>query len=158
MPASRGVQSLVAELSAVAVIVSAAVALGFMTGLIQSFYSTDIPPVAAACPECGVVESIRQVGVDDRRSGAGAAAGGLPGTAAGGETGADRGKIPATVADATGGTAAGNEAGWNMNGTIRYEVAVRMKDGSVRTITQRTDPALHAGDSVKVADNGVSRE
>jgi outer membrane lipoprotein SlyB len=156
MPASRGVQSLVAELSAVAVIISAAAVIGFMTGLIQIFYSTNIPPVAAACPDCGVVESIRQVEVDDRGSGTGAAAGGLPGTVAGGETGAGRGKIPATVADATGG--AGNEAGWNMNGTMRYEVAVRMKDGSIRTITQRTDPALHAGDSVKVADNGVSRK
>lgn len=158
MSGARRARSPIVELVAVAVIILAAVYIGFVTGLIPGPYSRSIPLKTGSCANCGVVESIRLIEDKDRNSGAGAATGGLPGTVDVRQTGADRGKNPALVASAAGDAKAGNEAGQQMNDTTHHEVAVRMKDGSVHTINQRVDPVVHAGDSAKVADSSVSRE
>jgi outer membrane lipoprotein SlyB len=154
MSGARGARSPIVELVAVAVIIFAAIYIGMITGLIPGLYSKNIPPQTRPCPNCGVVESIRQIEDNDRGSGAG----GLPGAVTGRQTGADRGKIPGTVSEAAGGASTGNVVGQHVNETTHYEVAVRMSDGSIRTINQRLDPVVHAGDSVKVADSSVSRE
>ena len=154
---TQGVHSPIVELVAVAVIIFAAVTIGIMTGLIPSSYSKNIPHEASTCPDCGVVESVRPVEVKNPDPGAGAVSGEQPRAAVAGEIGADSGKILATVAGAASRAFTGNEIGNNMTPT-HYQIVVRMKDGSVRTITQRTDSGAHAGDSVKVVNGSVIRE
>lgn len=151
-------QSPIVKIAAAAVIIFAVVGIGVMTGLIPSSYSRNDSQEAKVCPNCGVVESIRLVEVKGQGTGAGAVAGGLLGAVVGNEIGAGRGKSLATVAGAAGGAYAGNEVEKNMKKTTRYRITIRMNDGSVRTITQRTDPGVHAGDSVKVANDSVTRE
>ena len=159
----QGGQSPIMKIAAVAVIIFAAVGIGVMTGLIPSSYSNsssskNSAPQAKACPNCGVVESIQLVEVKGQGSGAGAVAGGLVGAVVGSEIGAGRGKTLATVAGAAGGAYAGNEIEKNMKKTANYRISIRMNDGSVLALTQSTDPGVHPGDSVRVANGRVVRE
>lgn len=155
-------QSPIVKIAAVAVIILAAVGVGVMTGLIPSSFSKSVAPSAApeakACPNCGVVESIKLVELKGQGSGAGAVAGGLLGAVVGSEVGAGRGKTVAEVAGAAGGAYAGNEIEKNMKKTAHYQITIRMNDGAVRTITQRNDPGVHPGDNVRLADGSVVRD
>ena len=155
---TQGVHSPIVELVAVAVIIFAAVTIGIMTGLIPSSYSKNIPHEASTCPDCGVVESVRPVEVKNPDPGAGAVPGEQPRAAVAGALEADSGKILATVAGAASRAFTGDEIGNKNNVTAtHYQIVVRMKDGSVRTITQRNDSGAHAGDSVKVVNGSVIR-
>lgn len=154
---TQGVHSPIGELAAVAVIIIAAVTIGIMTGLIPSSFSKNISQEASHCPDCGVVESVRTVEANDGGSGTGAVTGEQPRAAASGGIEADNGKILATVAGAASRAFTGDEIGNNMTAT-HYQIVVRMKDGSVRTITQSTDSGAHAGDSVKVVNGSVIRK
>lgn len=162
-------QSPIVKIAAVAVIILAAVGVGVMTGLIPSTFSKNAaqnqnapppppPPEAKACPNCGVVESTKLVELKGQGSGAGAVAGGLLGAVVGSEVGAGRGKTLAEVAGAAGGAYAGNEVEKNMKKTAAYQITIRMNDGAVRTITQRNDPGVKAGDNVRLANGSVVRD
>ena len=160
-------QSPIVKIAAVAVIILAAVGVGVMTGLIPSTFSKNAaqnqnapppPPEAKACPNCGVVESTKLVELKGQGSGAGAVAGGLLGAVVGSEVGAGRGKTLAEVAGAAGGAYAGNEVEKNMKKTAAYQITIRMNDGAVRTITQRNDPRVKAGDNVRLANGSVVRD
>jgi outer membrane lipoprotein SlyB len=76
------------------------------------------------------------------------------GAVVGSEIGAGRGKTLAEVAGAAGGAYAGNEVEKNMKKSAHFRITVRMNNGSVRTITQKTDPGFRTGDSVKI-ENGT---
>lgn len=160
----------IVKIAAVAVIILASVGVGVMTGLIPSSFSKNaapgqnaLPPPpppseAKACPNCGVVESIKLVELKGQGSGAGAVAGGLLGAVVGSEVGAGRGKTLAEVAGAAGGAFAGNEVEKNVKKTAHYRITIRMNDGSVRTITQRNDPGVRPGDNVQLANGSVVRD
>ncbi len=158
MSETQSAQSPIVKIAAIAVIIFAGAGVGVMTGLIPSTFSKEAAHEAKACPNCGVVESIRLVEVKGGGSGAGAVAGGLVGAVVGSEIGAGRGKTLATVAGAAGGAYAGNEIEKNMKKTAHYRISIRMNNGTVRTLTQSTDPGVHAGDNVKVANGSVIRE
>lgn len=157
-------QSPIVKIAAVAVIILAAVGVGVMTGLIPSSYSKNAAQEkkaaqeVKACPNCGVVESINLVELKGQGSGAGAVAGGVLGAVVGSEVGAGRGKTLAEVAGAAGGAYAGNEIEKNMKKTAHYQIAIRMNDGTVRTITQSNDPGVHQGDNVKLTNGSVVRD
>ncbi len=151
-------QSPIVKIAAVAVIILAAVGVGVMTGVIPSSFSKNAAPEAKACPNCGVVESIKLVEVKGQGSGVGAVAGGVLGAVVGSEIGAGRGKTLAEVAGATGGAYAGNEVEKNVKKTAHYQIRISMNDGTVRTITQSNDPGVHPGDSIKLANGSVVRD
>ncbi len=148
-------QSPIVKIAAVAVIIFSAVGVGMMTGIIPGASSKNAAQeIAKECLNCGVIESIKLVELKGEGSGAGAVAGGVVGAVVGNEIGAGRGKTLATVAGAAGGAYAGNEIEKSMKKSTHFRVTVRMNNGSVRTITQKTDPGFKTGDSVKI-ENGT---
>lgn len=107
---------------------------------------------APVCADCGVVESVRTVEVKGEASGAGAVAGAVGGLIVGNQIGSGRGKTLAKVAGAAGGAYAGHQIEKNMRKTVQYEVALRMDDGSRRTVTQANGDGLAAGSRVRLMD------
>ena len=108
----------------------------------------------AQCPECGLIESTREVSTAGEGTGIGAVGGAVIGGLLGNQVGGGQGKQLATVVGAVGGVMAGNEIEKRVNATKSYEVAVHMDNGTTRVISQTTAPAWRPGDHVRVV-NGV---
>lgn len=115
------------------------------------------PPVAAPapCPNCGVIDNIREVTQAGEGSGLGAVAGGVLGGILGNQIGGGTGKTIATVAGVAGGAYAGHQVEKSQKKTTHYEITVRMKDGSLRSLTQDNPPAWRIGDRVRVEGSGL---
>jgi len=94
----------------------------------------------AACSNCGVIEAVRPVQQKGEGSGLGAVAGGVVGGVVGNSMGHGNGRAALTVLGAIGGGLAGNEIEKRTRSETVYEVKVRMDDGSLRTLTQRSAP------------------
>jgi outer membrane lipoprotein SlyB len=75
-------------------------------------------------------------------SGVGAVAGGVLGGVLGHQIGSGNGRTAATVIGAVGGGFAGNEIEKRTHTVTSYEVAVRMQDGSLRTVETRSAPPI----------------
>ena len=108
--------------------------------------SNDVTPletqhVAQVCATCGVIEGVRAVEQKGKGTGLGAVGGGVVGAAVGNQFGHGNGKAAMTILGAIGGGLAGNEVEKRARAETVYEVRVRMDDGSVRTFTQKTQPA-----------------
>ena len=114
-------------------------------------------PVAAiaACAECGVIESVREVEAKGTGSGLGAVGGAVVGGLLGNQVGAGHGKDAMTVVGAVGGAFAGNEVEKRVKTSKSYEVTVRLNDGSSRVIKQAGVPAWHTGDKVKLVNGAI---
>jgi outer membrane lipoprotein SlyB len=121
------------------------------------YASNDATPLATqpatVCASCGVVEGVRSVEQKGQGSGLGAVAGGVAGAAVGNQFGHGNGKAVMTILGAVGGGLAGNEIEKNVRKETVYEVRVRMDDGSVRTLTQKTAPT--PGTRVTVEGNAL---
>jgi outer membrane lipoprotein SlyB len=113
------------------------------------------PPASAACPGCGVVESIRSVETQDQTSWLGAAGGAVVGGLLGNEIGRGGGRTAATVVGAGAGAYTGNEIEKHLKKSVRYRVRVRMDDGSYRTLHQAAQPGYAVGQKVRVTEMGV---
>jgi len=109
---------------------------------------------AAVCSHCGVVESVHEVMVKGKGSGVGAVAGGVVGGAVGNQFGHGNGRAAMTILGAIGGGLAGNEIEKRTKAEKFYDITVRMDDGRVRTIRQKSAPATGARVTV---DNNVVR-
>ncbi|OGA25675.1 MAG: hypothetical protein A3I02_09690 [Betaproteobacteria bacterium RIFCSPLOWO2_02_FULL_67_26] len=114
-----------------------------------------ITSTAAACRDCGVIESIRVVEVEGEGSGIGAIGGAVVGGILGNQVGRGRGRTAATVAGAGAGAYAGHEIEKNVKKSARYQVRVRMNDGTTRTFYESALPGLIVGQKVRVTDQGV---
>lgn len=108
--------------------------------------------VAKACTDCGVVIDVKEEAVMGKGSGVGAVAGGVAGAVIGHEIG--DGSRAGTAVGAVVGGVAGHQIERSARSTKRYEISVRMPDGSVKTALQDTPPAWRAGDKVRL-HNGV---
>lgn len=106
----------------------------------------------AVCTHCGIVESVAEVRQPGQATGLGAAAGGVLGGVVGHQVGGGRGRDAMTVIGAIGGGLAGHEVEKRVRGSTAYAVRVRMDDGSIRTVTQASAPAVGA----KVTVDGPS--
>lgn len=95
------------------------------------------------------VDAIKQQG---EGSGLGAVAGGVVGGLLGNQVGGGSGRKIATVAGAAGGAYAGHQAEKHLKSTVRYDVNVKMDDGSTRTFSYDAQPAFQAGSKVRVVD------
>ena len=109
----------------------------------------------AACSDCGVVESIRTVETKGQGSGLGAIGGAVVGGILGNQVGRGSGRTAATVVGAGAGAYAGNEIEKTSKNSVSYQVRVRMSDGSIRTLYERSAPALSVGQKVRVNGNEI---
>lgn len=107
-----------------------------------------------ACTSCGTVESIRTIELKGDATGIGAAAGGVTGALIGNQIGRGHGNTAMTILGAAGGALAGNAIEKNVKKHYSYRVTLRMDDGSFRTISQSTPPAIGVGARVRIA-NGM---
>jgi outer membrane lipoprotein SlyB len=98
--------------------------------------------VASVCSTCGKVESVAAVKQKGEGTGIGVVGGAVVGGLLGSQVGGGNGKNVATVLGAVGGGVAGNEVEKRARATTVYQVRVRMDDGSVRTVTQSSAPAV----------------
>jgi uncharacterized protein YcfJ len=102
-------------------------------------------PPRDVCHRCGVVESVQKVERTEKAKGIagtpvtpGMAIGGLAGGVLGNQIGSGSGRGAATVLGAAGGAYAGHEIERHNRRYIAYVMRVRMEDGKMRTIEQRT--------------------
>lgn len=97
--------------------------------------TTAVPaPARTICTVCGTVESVNMVERKPAGSGLGAVAGGVAGAVLGNQIGKGSGRTAATVLGAVGGGVAGNVIERNIKKQTVYQIAVRMEDGSLRTV------------------------
>jgi outer membrane lipoprotein SlyB len=94
------------------------------------------------CAQCGVVEAVTSFQQKGEGSGVGAVGGAVVGGLLGSQIGGGGGKKAMTVIGAVGGGLAGNEIEKRQRATTLYSVKVRMEDGSLRTLTQSSAPAV----------------
>jgi outer membrane lipoprotein SlyB len=107
--------------------------------------------VAAACTECGVVVDVKEVDVMGKGTGVGAVAGGVAGAVLGHEIG--DGSRAGTAVGAVVGGVAGHQIERSARSTKRYDISVRMHDGSVKVVSM-DKPAWRTGDKVRL-HNGL---
>jgi outer membrane lipoprotein SlyB len=99
---------------------------------------------AAVCATCGTVESVKSETRKGEGTGLGAVAGGVLGGVLGHQVGNGNGKKAMTVIGAVGGGLAGHEVEKRARSTTLFQVRISMDDGSTRTVTQSTAPAVGA--------------
>jgi len=111
---------------------------------------------APVCANCGVVASVDAIKLQGEGSGLGAVAGGVVGGLLGNQIGGGSGKKIATVAGAAGGAYAGHQAEKHLKSTVRYDVTVKMDDGTTQTFSYDTQPALQPGSKVRVVNGTLT--
>ena len=143
--------------AAALVVGSAAMAATPSAGAWSAPYATRLAmqSEAAACANCGVVESVSEAKRGNLPSGLGALAGAVLAGLIAKEVGGKDGRTLATIIGLLGGMWAGNAAEKHYNGDTVYTVSVRMDDGSLRTIEQ-TSP-IAAGARVTVDGNVLTQ-
>jgi len=105
----------------------------------------------AACEECGVVQAVNVVKVKGKPNFLGAIAGGVAGAALGNQVGKGDGKTAATVLGAVGGAVAGREVEKRVRSGNRYDVVVKLDNGSSKTVSFEADPGFKVGSKVKLS-------
>lgn len=98
----------------------------------------------------GTVESVRTIAQQGEGTGLGAVAGGVLGAVIGHQVGNGTGQKVMTAAGAAGGAYAGHQIEKRTRGTKRWEIGVRMEDGTLRTISTDAEPTWRTGDRVRV--------
>ena len=115
---------------------------------------------AALCATCGTVEAVATIQEKGEGTGMGAVAGGVLGGVVGHQVGGGNGKTAMTVIGALGGGLAGHEVEKRVRSETRYDIRVRMEDGSTRVFRQAQSMALGTrvvadGTSLRVARDAV---
>ena len=116
------------------------------------------PAPAPACTNCGTVSSVNAIREQGQASMIGPAAGGVIGGLAGHQIGGGTGKTIATIAGAAVGAGVGTEVERRTKSTTHYNVAVRMNDGTTRTVRYEAAPGFQPGDKVRVVDGRLVRD
>jgi len=153
--------------ASVAVIIAAGVAVAAVTGHLPGSKAETAPtqtataqpakpahkPVAI-CRDCGTIVEVKVVDVPGKGSGVGAVAGGVGGAVIGHQIGENR---TGTVVGAAVGAVAGHQIERQARMHKRYDITVKMNDGSTRKFSDESGAqiALKSGDKVKVAQNGT---
>ena len=105
----------------------------------------------AKCLECGVVQSVSTVNVKGKPNYIGAIAGGVAGAALGSQVGKGDGNTAATVVGAVGGAVAGREIEKRVRSSTRYDVVVKLNNGTQKTVSFEAEPGFKAGSRVKLS-------
>ena len=168
--------------AAVAVIVAAGVAVAAITGYLPGSNAEMAPSdkasapqasqrqhvaaakpaeqrqhVAAVCHDCGTIMEVKEVEVLGTGTGIGAVAGGVGGAVLGHEIG--DGSRAGTAVGAVVGAVAGHQIERKAREHKKYEITVRMNDGSTKAITDESSEQVSwkSGDKVRVGTDGVIR-
>jgi outer membrane lipoprotein SlyB len=118
---------------------------------------TEAPRVAEApkpqlpVGQLAVVESVREVKEPGDAKGVGAIAGGVLGGVVGNKL--SKGKGLVTILGAAGGAFAGHQVEKHARAEKHWEIAVRLDDGSRRTLSSDVQPSWHAGDRVRLVND-----
>jgi outer membrane lipoprotein SlyB len=115
------------------------------------------PAAKARCVDCGMVTEVKYVEVKGDGSGVGAVAGGVAGGVLGHEIVDGKNQGIATVAGAAVGAFAGHQIEKSVKTKHHYNVAVRMDDGTTKTLAFAEQPAWKSGDRVRVAGAALQR-
>lgn len=113
------------------------------------------PAPVAVCHDCGVVSAVREIKTPGQAQGFGAVGGAVVGGVIGNQIGKGNGRDAARILGAIGGAVAGHQIEKQARANVRYDVDVRMDDGSLRTVSMTSAPDLRAGDAVRVDGNGL---
>lgn len=109
-------------------------------------------PTKQLCTDCGTVTGVSEVEVKGEGSGLGAVAGGVAGAVVGNQVGSGGTRTIARIAGAAGGAYAGHQIEKHARTHKRYDVGVKMEDGSLRTVTYDAPPTWRAGDRVRIVN------
>ena len=165
--------------AAAAVIVAAGVGVAAITGVLPGSKADTAPTTEAkatqpaaktrvasaqtaqhkpvpVCRECGVVVEVKQSQVLGKGTGVGAVAGGVGGAVIGHQIGENR---AGTAVGAVVGAVAGHQIERKAREHTKYEISVRMNDGTVKSITDESGNPVSwkSGDKVRVGADGVIR-
>jgi outer membrane lipoprotein SlyB len=115
------------------------------------------PTLAArqSCDTCGVVQAVQVVEVKGEPGYVGAIAGGVAGAVLGNQIGKGDGRTAARILGAVGGAYAGREIEKNVVKQKRYDVTVRLHNGTTQTVQHTEDPGLKDGQQVKIVNGKV---
>ncbi len=116
---------------------------------------TRVASAPRVCNNCGRIESVNAIEQKGEGSGLGAVAGGVIGGVLGNQVGGGTGRTVATVVGVGAGALAGNEVEKRVKKTVRYDVVVRLENGTSRTFSYQTEPALRTGDKVKIVEGAI---
>lgn len=106
----------------------------------------------------GVVESVRQVQLEGRESGAGTIAGAVIGGVAGSNVGGGKGSIIGSVLGAVAGGVAGSAIEGGMTKKNGLEITVKLDDGKMIAVTQEADELFRVGERVRLlTGSGTTR-
>lgn len=114
------------------------------------------PLAKPACANCGVIEAVIETEKPGDATGIGVAGGAIGGAVLGKQFGNGGGRDALTILGAIGGALAGHQVEKKVRSTRVYEVRVRMEDGSVRSVSQATQPTWRNGDHVRVDGGNIS--
>jgi outer membrane lipoprotein SlyB len=113
--------------------------------------------IGVLCDDCGTVQEVKK----EKRKGEGGAVGIIGGAVVGGllgsQVGKGSGKTAATAVGAVGGGIAGNEVQKHATSKVVWVTKVRLKDGSMRSFEQDTEPQWRTGTILKVHGNVLTR-
>jgi outer membrane lipoprotein SlyB len=110
----------------------------------------------AHCATCGTVVDVKEIEIKGESSGGGALAGGAAGALLGsGLTHGNKNSNAVAVVGGVAGAVVGNEVEKRAKTHKRYDVAVRMEDGSTKTVSYEQAPTWKSGDRVRVADGKI---
>ncbi len=102
----------------------------------------------------GVVESVRSVKLEGTKTPIGTVAGGAIGGIAGGSIGHGSGSAIGAVIGAVAGGLAGSAVEEGVTRKDALEITVKLDGGSMIAIVQEADEQFHAGDKVRIVENG----
>ena len=102
----------------------------------------------------GIVESVRSVKLEGTKSPVGTIAGGAVGGIAGSSVGGGRGSAIAAVIGAVVGGLAGSAVEEGITRKDAFEITVKLDGGGLVAIVQEADEVFHAGDKVRLVENG----
>ena len=128
--------------------------LRFLLAIASSVAFAGTALAQSPCKDCGVVQSVNASQQQGQSSGVGMVAGGVVGGVVGHQIGSGRGNTVATIAGAGLGAMAGNQVEKNTKTRTSWSVAIRMDNGALRTFSYSSQPAVVAGDRVKLVDGG----
>jgi outer membrane lipoprotein SlyB len=128
--------------------VKKAVARPAQPAAVQPAVYRDFPEPA----HVGTIESVREVKQAGDGSGLGAVAGGVAGAVLGKQLGKGSGKTVMTVLGAAGGAYAGHQVEKQVRAAKHWEIAVRMDDGSLRTLSTEAEHSWQTGDRVRIVE------
>jgi outer membrane lipoprotein SlyB len=110
------------------------------------------PVAQAACLDCGEVVAVNAIEQKGEGSWIGPVAGGVGGAILGKQVGKGSGNTIMTILGAAGGAYAGHKIEQKVRTTTRWDVVVRMEDGSTRTVSAAEQPLWRVGDRVRVSN------